>query len=188
MVSQRGIKTQGLLPIYTTRWFCRGKKMGLVPTTWGPLATSPGNDELLNLGQLSRICLESHWPTEKGRVLLSGLPCLKSWPCSMSNVHPIPLLSSCLFSHPSAEARLERLALPETRAKCGAGVLRSRDITGKCCPVLRNSPQHQEAQLLNSPLSKSRYKRPPLQISPGQGLLCELLEKQCSLSGGTTRL
>lgn len=93
----------------------------------GPSETSSGN-ELLNLGQLARTCLEPHWPTEEGRVLLSGLPCLKSFPCSISNVLPLPFLSSSPFSHPRAEIRLERLALPGRRARCGAGVLRSRDL------------------------------------------------------------
>lgn len=110
-------------------------------TSWsphGPSETSPGN-ELLNRGQLARTCLEPHWPTEEGRVLLSGLPCLKRFPCSISNVLPLPFLSSSPFSHPRAEIRLERLDLPGRRARCGAGVLRSRDLE-KCTVQRKEFP------------------------------------------------
>lgn len=78
-------------------------------TSWSPprrpSEKSPGN-ELLNLGQLARTCLEPHWPTEEGRVLLSGLPCLKSFLCSISNVLPLPFLSP--FSPPAPSPTQEQ--------------------------------------------------------------------------------
>lgn len=84
--------------------------------------TYPGN-ELLNLGQGSIWSLTG--PQRKGGSSSLACPVLKSFPCSISKVRSISFFSSSPFSHPRPETRLERLAQPGRRARCGAGMLGS---------------------------------------------------------------